>query len=153
MSSIQTDIYNYLENGAKIQLDAVGVSFPCMYASATRQDILADMYKQDNRSITLSSQTDNEYDEFAVVILNDFGVDIGFIPKRGVFDLFINGRKRPAVLGHEDVGMCINELFHKNNSGIEEYVGEITKFKSYSFKRGEGNLGVAVEFWLPTEDK
>ena len=148
---MKTEIYDYLKSGAKIQLDAVGVSFPCMFTpTITRQEVIADMYKQNSRDIVIHSQTDNEYDEYAVVIENTWGVDIGFIPKRGVFDLFLKGRKRPIVLGHEDIGMCVNELFHEANSGVEEYVGEITKFKTYSFKRGEGNLGIAIEFWLPT---
>lgn len=157
MNNIQTEIYDWLHDGARVELNAVGVSFPCVNFTGNRQDVIREMKKCDERKIVIESQLDNEYDKFALIIYKaeyEDGVkpDIGFIPKQSKFSIFLPNRRRPIVLDRGNTDMNTNELFHISNSGLERYDGEVTSFKDYQFKRdGESNIGLSIAFWIPHE--
>jgi hypothetical protein len=74
-------IYQALDDGASIELNLAGVTFPCI-RGGKRQDKIASLVKYVGMTLTLVPEPDNQYDAHAIRVDAD-GVDIGYIPKKG----------------------------------------------------------------------
>lgn len=75
-------IYQALDDGASIELNLAGVTFPCL-RGGKRQDKIASLVKYVGMTLTLVPEPDNQYDAHAIRVDAD-GVDIGYIPKKGI---------------------------------------------------------------------
>ena len=74
-------IYQALDDGASIELNLAGVTFPCI-RGGKRQDKIASLVKYVGMKLDLVPEPDNQYDAHAIRVDAD-GVDIGYIPKKG----------------------------------------------------------------------
>ena len=73
-------IYQALDDGASIELNLAGVTFPCI-RGGKRQDKIATLVRQIGMKLDLVPEPDNQYDAHAIRVDAE-GVDIGYVPKK-----------------------------------------------------------------------
>ena len=125
-------LYDALDDGASIELNLAGVTFPCL-RGGKRQDKIASLVKYVGMTLTLVPEPDNQYDVHAIRVDAD-GVDIGYIPKKGTAWVDLD---RPMRIDRDN----LNEVLGAYLGPLSAKLGAI--YGGYNGK----NFGVSIKLF------
>ena len=125
-------LYDALDDGASIELNLAGVTFPCL-RGGKRQDKIASLVKYVGMPLTLVPEPDNQYDAHAIRVDAD-GVDIGYIPKKGTAWVDLD---RPMRIDRDN----LNEVLGAYSGPLSAKLGAI--YGGYNGK----NFGVSIKLF------
>ena len=126
-------IYQALDDGASIELNLAGVTFPCI-RGGKRQDKIASLVKYVGMTLTLVPEPDNQYDAHAIRVDAD-GVDIGYIPKKGT--AWVELGRMHAKIDRDN----LNEVLEAYSGPLSAKLGAI--YGGYNGK----NFGVSIKLF------